>query len=133
MWIASIPNILVWAMIKSNRMIISKIKKYLLWIIRYDKNKLPIIWISFIWLIWTLCSIDLSEWYCQYQGIDSDTENYWSVWRLKHYDITWKRVSSVFKVSTCIISSIRFRLIRLAAVPVIMSVWTFKTAIILYV
>ena len=133
MWIASIPNILVWAMIKSNRMIISKIKKYLLWIIRYDKNKLPIIWISFIWLIWTLCSIDLSEWYCQYQGIDSDTENYWSVWRLKHHDITWKRVSSVLKVSTCIISSIRFRLIRLAAVPVIMSVWTFKTAIILYV
>ena len=33
---------------------------------------------------------DLIECYCQYQQTDSDTENYWSVWRQTHYDITNK-------------------------------------------
>jgi hypothetical protein len=31
---------------------------------------------------------DLTEWYCQYQQPDSDTEIYWSLWLQIHYDVT---------------------------------------------
>jgi hypothetical protein len=31
---------------------------------------------------------DLTEWYCQYQQPDSDTEIYRSLWLQIHYDVT---------------------------------------------
>lgn len=59
--------------------------------------------------------------------------NYWSVWRQAYYDITDKNNNVSFKVSTYIITSIAPRPIGPAVILVMVSVATFKIAVILYI
>ena len=71
----------------------------------------------------------ISQWYCQYQPTDFDTENDQSVWHQTRYDITNKK-RMVLKVSNYIITVCP---IGLTAMLAIMSVSTFVSAIILYI
>lgn len=59
-------------------------------------------------------SFDLTEWYL-YQRTDPDTENYPSVGCQTYHDVTDKKITSVLKAWTCIISCITARPITLTA------------------
>ena len=47
-------------------------------------------------------SFDITVWYCQYQLIISDTENYQSMWHQTHYDVT-DEITSDLKISTLLL------------------------------
>jgi hypothetical protein len=73
-------------------------------------------------------SFDLTEWwYCQYQQTDRDAQNYRSMWRQMHYDITNKNNIASFEYLNR-----HVYIIGLAVILVIMFVSTFKTAVILF-
>lgn len=59
-------------------------------------------------------SFDLTEWYL-YQRTDPDIENYPSVGRQTYHDVTDKKITSVLKAWTCIITCITARSITLTA------------------
>jgi len=78
--------------------------------------------------------VDLTEWYCQYQQTDTDTENHRSVERKTYNDVTDKSNWRQFIRSQHRISQVsEVVLLDSPAIVVIMSVSTFMTVDILCV
>jgi hypothetical protein len=64
---------------------------------------------------------------------NSHAQVFRSIWRKAHYEVPDKAITSVLMASIDIVRNILVRLIGLAEILAIMSISTFKIAVILYV